>query len=398
MLYTIEWVREKYNYYNNLLWDGKLPDFSDVEFKIINTKNTWGRGGCTRWLPNFDGTYSPERPYLALSNYYDAPESAKLNTLVHEMIHIYEVFCEPQYIFMVLKARRYNSAHPKDGHGKVFYEQANRVKNLTGIEITRFVSQEKQKSASLSDSKIKNINNKIKKSGGITLYLFKGLKRTTAGYNYAYAKVTSDNAERLYDNFLKDTNDSQKYFESAIKCKCFNISIENLKSCRSLLWYPVKDLSLIKDLDVTINDIFYDERGLENDILYITHEDINDNENESIEDFEPQEKRYKTFRLKLTNGKMLELNNVTKPEIKELLKAKFPQWKDEVIDKLLNNNNLYIESTMKKNNLDFLIESSIKKVLKEKLNNVENIENEENLRNTEEDLKILNQFFSKMDN
>ena len=137
---------------------------------------------------------------------------------------------------------------------------------------------------------------------------------------------------------------------------------------------------------------------MEDDILYITHEDINDNENKSIEDFEPQEKRYKTFRLKLTNGKMLELNNVTKPEIKELLKVKFPQWKDEVIDKLLNNNNLYTESSMKKNNLDFLIESSIKKVLKEKLNNIEDIENKENLRNTEEDLEILNKFFSKVDN
>lgn len=95
---------------------------------------------------------------------------------------------------------------------------------------------------------------------------------------------------------------------------------------------------------------------------------------------------------------MLELNNVTKPEIKELLKVKFPQWKDEVIDKLLNNNNLYTESSMKKNNLDFLIESSIKKVLKEKLNNIEDIENKENLRNTEEDLEILNNFFSKVDN
>ena len=39
MLVTIQWMREKYNYYNDLLFEGNLPSIS---FYINNSRKTWG--------------------------------------------------------------------------------------------------------------------------------------------------------------------------------------------------------------------------------------------------------------------------------------------------------------------------------------------------------------------
>lgn len=358
MLYTREWVKEKYTYYNDLIWGGQLPRFERINFKITMDKKRWGCAGTDSWGRDMNGIPYARTPVLKLSNYMDAPEWVKLNTLVHEMCHLYEVFCEPKYILEVFRYNRYTANYPRHGHGKVFYEQARKVEQICGIEITRFVSDERLASASLSDNVKDKAEQKIKTLGGIDFILV----LTTKG-QFAYSKPSAKAMDAWENFFSSRREEARKYFIAGAKCKSFSTQIESLPSSRKICWYIIDgDLqSFIDKYQIEIVDFFYGNA-----------EDFNLNdEHSSIEvpepEITPQEKRYRLFTLKFTNGKVLRLTNVTKEDVAKRLRQEFPKWPDATIEKVANNNELYTENEMEKKKLDYLIEKVVGNELRKRI-------------------------------
>lgn len=366
MLYTREWVEEKYNYYNKLIWGGELPSFNSIEFSIIKTKKLWGRAGCKSWGRDLDGIPYAKQPILQLSNYLDAPEWAKLNTLVHEMCHLYEFFCDPKYILDVFKRGRYNSNYPKHGHGTIFFEQARRVESICGIEITRYVSQERLASASLSDEIRTKAQGKIDRNGGIDMMLLITRDRSKTGSRFAYCKPNI-NALSAWRDFLNNRPESaNRYFTAAALCKSFNPEAEHIPVSRKVNWYYMDGEidAFIKKYDIAFSEIFMGNRsdfgGFES-------------ENNSIT-IAPQEKRYKSFTLKFTSGKILRYTDVTKDEVAKKLRKEFPKWPDTTIDKFVNNDELYMEGKNNRDSLEMIIERAVRKEIKKRMQDNPEIE------------------------
>lgn len=381
MLYTRKWVEENYAKYNNLIWGGKLPAFNKINFKIIMTQKTWGRAGCKTWHIDADGIPYAVEPILELSNYLDAPEWAKLTTLVHEMCHLYECFCEPKYLIEVVRYRRYTNHYPKHGHGTIFYEQAERVKTLTGLEITRFVSDERQSSASLSDDVRNKLERKMKRLDGANIYIMRLTRKGGSDRgNYAYVKVESPEMNRKWHELFQNEERAKPYFTTAAFCKSYEIESLRLPSSKSITWYITNDIdSFIEKYKPQVKEVFF---GDVNEINLGNNKKITpDMEEEPIIGFDempkPNEKRYREFLLKFTNGKILRLNNVTKMDVEKRLREEFPKWPDSTIEKFVNNDKLYKES----HDLNYLVEKVLKEKLskfhKEKKNDIEPFSPEE---------------------
>lgn len=156
---TEDWVQKHYDKYNQELFDGKLDNFSDIKFVLSHNKSTWGMGGVTRHLWNSDGSLGYDKTYLELNNLYSYREEDAINTLVHEMVHIYEHTREPKYIAEVKRIQRFTQDYPKDGHGTIFYREANRLKSL-GFKIERYVSTEEVANARLNGEMVAEFKKK----------------------------------------------------------------------------------------------------------------------------------------------------------------------------------------------------------------------------------------------
>ena len=90
-----------------------------------------------------------------MSNYYDSPEKVKQNTLLHEMIHIYEYYTHPERF---IKHRKYSRRY--DAHGLFFQQIANRI-NRDGWNISKYVDMSAIDSSRISSKTIANNNKKI---------------------------------------------------------------------------------------------------------------------------------------------------------------------------------------------------------------------------------------------
>lgn len=193
MLVTREWVAQKYTEFNHKFFGDKLPQFSDVDFKITMKKKWWGAAGYEKWKKNpRTGEYYAYGAILEMSNYYDSEEWVKENTLAHEMVHLYEFFVEPYYVLQKLRTGHYSKEYPRDGHGLIFYREAARLKQY-GFNIARFVSDDKKKASTLNAKIQKKIDRKLEK--GITFLVAQlsepALSRQGNSCSVIYIPVTS---------------------------------------------------------------------------------------------------------------------------------------------------------------------------------------------------------------
>ena len=139
MLVTVAWIEKNYNKFNKLYWNGKLPS---IEFKVSRSRNTWGFASYR--YDYLNDTVHPIR--LTLSNYYDSPENVKLNTLLHEMIHIADYTFHPEHF---IRNGRRVSGHHYDAHGYWFKAEAKRIEKF-GWVITKHVTKEEENVSKLS--------------------------------------------------------------------------------------------------------------------------------------------------------------------------------------------------------------------------------------------------------
>ena len=141
MLVTIDWIAKNYSKFNKLCFNGELPN---ITFKINRSRTNWG---FASFLFDYDNdTVIPEG--ITISNYYDSPEEVKIQTLLHEMIHISDYVHCP---FHFIRNRRRVSARYYDAHGKWFMMEAKRVSNITGYKVTNHVTDEEFNNSKLSN-------------------------------------------------------------------------------------------------------------------------------------------------------------------------------------------------------------------------------------------------------
>lgn len=150
MIVTTSWIKKNYNKFNNELWDGKLPN---IMFKTSRTKHNWGFASYIYdWAHD---TIHPEA--ITISNYYDSPENVKIQTLLHEMIHIADYTFHPEHF--IHNGRRV-SKRTYDAHGSWFNIEARRISKATGYKVTNYVTREEVGISCLSENSKRCLENK----------------------------------------------------------------------------------------------------------------------------------------------------------------------------------------------------------------------------------------------
>lgn len=147
MIVTVNWIEEHYNEFNKMYWDGKLPN---IKFKTNRSKNSWGFAGFIYDYEN--DTIIPD--FISISNYYDSPESVKISTLLHEMIHIADyTFCPEHFI----QNHRPVSGHKYNAHGFWFLKECNRINSFGKHTVDNHVTREEERISTLSEKTKKTI-------------------------------------------------------------------------------------------------------------------------------------------------------------------------------------------------------------------------------------------------
>jgi len=154
MLVTRNWIEKNYDRFNKELWDGKLPR---IEFAISRSRNNWGFAYFKYDWKN--DTIIPEK--IAISNYYDSPENVKIQTLLHEMIHIADYTFHPEHF---IRNRHKVSAREYNAHGYWFIKEAKRISEAPGYKISTKVTKEESKCSRLSEKSVELNNRKADKA------------------------------------------------------------------------------------------------------------------------------------------------------------------------------------------------------------------------------------------
>ena len=111
-------LRDEYNRLNNLLFNGQLPE---IQLGWSNRKRALGH---VRYRVDYDGEVLSKD--LSMSKFFSVTYKQFLDTLAHEMIHIYQL-TRPE---MVKRGKIY--------HDKHFLREAQRINNMgLGFNITK---------------------------------------------------------------------------------------------------------------------------------------------------------------------------------------------------------------------------------------------------------------------
>lgn len=124
------WVKENYDKYNDLYFDGVLPN---INAKVIKTRKKVAQASFK--VNIVDNTlYDYE---IGFSKYYELTEKERTNTLLHEMIHIADYYHYPEHFWNGKYKVKY------DAHGPIFFQkEAQRLKQY-GWDIEKYVDRKK---------------------------------------------------------------------------------------------------------------------------------------------------------------------------------------------------------------------------------------------------------------
>jgi hypothetical protein len=151
MIVTKSWIEKNYNKFNDMLWEGKLPA---IKFKTTHAKNNWG---SARFLYDYkNDTIIPEQ--IIISNYYDSPEYVKIQTLLHEMIHIADYTFNPNHF---IRNRKPVKVSEYDPHGNWFMDEAWRISKESGYDVWRCVTKREQLVSKVSKKTKEHTNRRM---------------------------------------------------------------------------------------------------------------------------------------------------------------------------------------------------------------------------------------------
>ena len=228
MIVTTSWIEKNYNKFNKKLWNGMLPN---IKFKTNRTEHSWGFASFKYdWAHD---TIIPEA--ITISNFYDSPENVKIQTLLHEMIHIADYTFHPEHF---IKNRRKVSARQYNAHGYWFMNEASRISNLSGYNVTNHVTREEQKISCLSERSKRCLENKKNNAIICVVYGTSGINFffKTDIYKIEMIKKTINNYTFYHIGDIKKV----KYYTFE------NESLANMRSCAKRLtgWFANNEAML----------------------------------------------------------------------------------------------------------------------------------------------------------
>lgn len=114
---TLQYIREKFEYFNNLCFDGALV------MPPIRLTSRYATMGCTKYsiIKDHAGNLQYNNFSIEISIRRDLPEDEYIDTIVHEMIHYYILG---------------NNLKDTSPHGVLFKAKMNEIKVKYGIRIT----------------------------------------------------------------------------------------------------------------------------------------------------------------------------------------------------------------------------------------------------------------------
>lgn len=327
MIVTTKWMKEKYDEFNARYFEGKLPN---IQFKVNNTNSRWGTASYHYSLSR--GTITPTE--IKMSNYHDSPEKVKINTLLHEMIHIADYTFHPEH-FLVrdrwtgkYKRRRY------DAHGPIFFLPEAARLNKDGWGIDAHVTQDEIESSTLSADNQMKLDKK--KRTGVTFFIIHYAhpyiltRMGNAMYHYGYCKVGTRRDDYLVKFEDCVARGEVKYVDEYVSHTEEGVKAPTSKERR---WY------LTNDPEGIIEKYSLEYVGT---VAGRTHsvikQDKQDDNNEiTTGTMEPKEKKIPVFTMRLNNGRVFTIENVTEDELRAAIKKQFPNWSEDAINKLIAN-------------------------------------------------------------
>ena len=188
---TYDYMKKKFDLYNKKYFEGKL---FQPTFVINHSKRSLGCYVSNRNLSIH------EFSVLKMSDYYKRTEKDFDNTLIHEMIHLYQ---------------HQNNCCDR-GHGIVFKSQCARI-NKDGWNLSRL------------DSNSYEVSESVKKQANKTYYVGCYVKKgTTEGFIFVMSKPNVENFKRY---FMKRTDVYE--FETFVS---HNSSVfDNFTKCRNTI-------------------------------------------------------------------------------------------------------------------------------------------------------------------
>ena len=114
---TLEYIKEKFEYYNKLCFDGTLP------MPPIRLNMRYAEMGLTKYkaIQTSEGKLHNTDFSIEISVRRDLPEEEYIDTLIHEMIHYYVA---------------YNNISDDSPHGTIFRQKMEQIIRAYGIKIT----------------------------------------------------------------------------------------------------------------------------------------------------------------------------------------------------------------------------------------------------------------------
>ena len=367
MLATPKWMRKAYNDMNKQLFNGEL---GDCDFAVFTT-GKGSQGGTLGWFKITnrnvkvdrynrrlvvsngwgDRTYIDSsnfvsicRPRIELNGNYTATEEALLGTLVHEMCHYYTYmrgFC------------------PKRGHGSEFYAIGRRVADASNgrFTIQRLATAEEMSNYELNAEMQAKRDNRLasKKAKVNAVFVF-----TESGK----VELTMTSSEALIDEILQCGKVRKASERKPLKIIRSNDAdlIDMLfkngykRNMRTYRYWNVENKPWVKSITSYDYQTMY-ENGSE------TKEKV---ENTSNELNIPKVSKKLMFKLALSNGDFFEVE--VPPSyfsLKKMVHQRFPNMKDDVIDKVLNNTNNYYEKMNESKDIKSIVEGVVNNFLKE---------------------------------
>lgn len=199
MIITTEWMRTNYNKYNDLLFDGELPNISFV----INNRLTrsWGRALARLQLSL--GKVIPLK--IEMTDKRDLPENAHLSTLIHEMIHILDYAINPRHYIVPTYYGGYTSVKGYDSHGSWFQSECQRINAMNlGFTVHTSVAAWQKANMQWSEKEQQKID-----------------KKKTEGAYIAFIRKISETAKQPWFKLKTNRSGMNKYIQEITSYECY---------------------------------------------------------------------------------------------------------------------------------------------------------------------------------
>lgn len=346
-----QWLATNYEKMNNLLFGGALGKCNFYVF-------TKGKGSSYKRLGSFgmaardikynkmtrqmfvsdywgdkefinkDNFYNTCKPFIEINGNYKWTEKAALTTLVHEMCHY--------YVYM-------QGLYPKQGHGAEFKQIASYVSSkssdfftierLSGAEQIGEMELDSKVKAGIDSRREKTRNTRIANMIPVIIFRKDGQVRllNAANVKTAATIVATEDSLGKYKYVLVSHSQELKNEILGQGYRQFSTKYGS--------YYDITDSNIpemIESGKFKASVVLGQKEEKEDDGMNKEPE-VNNVGNEGNDD----NKRYSLFRIKLVSGSTFELRNVTKDEVKEKLRERFPRWSDTTIDSVANNKSYY---------------------------------------------------------